>query len=187
MVAIVDPRRALLALLNAPTAEQFIEAYGPLREPIASKKAGTSNLHSAFLGKPHTPQETVTSLASLFSGAVSLSQDAKDRLLLNTLLAIIFNDPVTVNGTVQPTALDVDIVLGTVEPRPRDLLDGMALELLRSRKMIARCGQCSKFFYRQFSKDKYCSTVCTSEARLRYQAEWVQKKRESKKKGRKAH
>jgi hypothetical protein len=73
----------------------------------------------------------------------------------------------------------------------RDLIDAMAIELMRSRKAIARCALCSKFFFRQWNKDKYCSTTCGSEARRQQQLEWITNKRHSQgkdsKKGRKAH
>jgi len=211
MNAIVDTRRSLLALLNvvvddrdvAKRAESFIATYGPLREyrkradasiKRTTKEVKVGSLGGAFFGPPYAPQDTVVNLAQVFSWAVLLPEESQ-RNLLNMALSSIFNDTVTIEGTSHGTALDIDIVAGTVEPRPRDLLDAIALELLRSRKVVSRCGICSKFFYKQFSKDKYCSTGCASEARRRGQTEWARKKAAEKeqeqatqnKKARKAH
>jgi hypothetical protein len=175
MPAFVDPRRALLALLNvrmddrevSARAQDFIATYGPLREARV-------RLGDLMNGRPsmYTAEETVIYLAEMFSDAGALLD--RDRPL-NLLLANVFQEA-RIDGVFHKTALEVDIVQGTVEPKPRDLLDAMALALLRNRKMIARCDLCSKFFYKSFSRDRYCSPACTFEARRLGQLEWVRKK-----------
>jgi hypothetical protein len=184
MLLNVDPSED--AAETKKRADAFISTYGPLRESRDERmeiksdvqKIGRTSLHSAFFGPPYTPQKTVIDLAQMFSWAISLQQEQKTEAhtLLNITLGNIFNNPVTIDGTVHRTALDTDLVSGTLEPRPRDLLDAIALELLRSHRVISRCALCSKFFYREFSKDKYCSPVCASEARRRGQAKWAENK-----------
>jgi hypothetical protein len=151
------------------------------------ERLAQSNLHAAFFGPPDTPPQTVTFWANTFGWAILYPREAQARAALNLILSSVFTDSVIIDGTVHPTALNVDFVGGTIEPRPRDLLDALALELLRSAKLISRCALCSKFFYRTFNKDKYCSTVCGSEARRKAQLEWVRAKRaeDGKKKSRK--
>lgn len=183
MTGIVDPRRALLALLNvgiddinvSARIQNFIKTFGPLRDPRVPGDRDPEYLH--------TPEQTVFGLVRLFTSAicsVALPEE-QHRFIVNRNLGLIFNDSVTIECVTYQTALDVDIVEGTVEPTPRDLLDAMALELLRSRKEIARCGICDKFFYRQFSKDKFCSHVCTAESRRRTRLDWARKKAGEKK------
>jgi hypothetical protein len=130
---------------------------------------------------------TVTAWSHIFRESLAAQINAPEQHeLLNKAFMVIFNDPV---GE-QLTSVRPDVVAGTVEVEPRDLLDAMANEVLRSRKSIARCAQCSRFFFRQYSHDKYCSLACGSEARRKGQKDWVAQKREAAKqlhkKGRKA-
>ena len=183
MVAVLDTRRALLALLNS-SADQFLATYGWLRglgpQDFAPEKR-ESSLRDALIGPPYTPTQTIERVAELFRLAISIPKEPQRIQALNLVLGRIFESPVTIDGTTQGSALTVDILAGTVEPRPRDLLDALASELMHSRKALARCALCSKFFYRQWNKDRYCSPLCGDEARRRQQADWVAKDRANKK------
>ena len=202
MSAFPDPERALLALLNlsegwsgddgemAARVGDFVATYGTLRKLVSTKftLADLWDLKAVKEEALGAPQ--VLYYSKMFALAVSPERGHRT---LNLLLEEIFQTPAVIDGVVHPTALIVDIAEGTVTPVSRDLLDALAVKLLHSRKLIARCALCSKFFYRQFSKDKYCSTHCASEARAAQQTAWVAAKRakrakgeQAKRKGRKA-
>lgn len=189
-MALTDYRQALIDLLNLvspstlagqertlPKAEEerdraqnFLDKFGPLR-PLRQVREEIAN-----------PSDVVTVWlwGQIFGESLTVwtnTQEQNNRL--NKVFKTIFNDPVGPPGEERLTALRVDVVAGTVWPVPRDLLDAMANELLQSRKSIARCAQCSRFFYRQYSHDKYCSLACGSEARRKGQKDWVAQKREA--------
>ena len=151
-------------------AQEFIDKYGELRyvRPLATPKESNA---------PVNPLSNVRRLSLAFSAAMYISSGSTDQKeILNEILAAIFSDPVGPPGE-ERKALEIDILEGTVRPIARDLLDGIAIELMRSRKLIARCALCSKYFLREWNKDKYCSTTCSSEARRKQQLEWITNKR----------
>lgn len=207
MAMIVDYRQALLELLNvrpiprtladlrnpevlealpdspekqeaASRAQDFIAKYGRLRSPFGCSDVATVTLWSDAFARSLT--------------AWSNTREQNDQL--NKRFLAIFNDPVGPPGEERSTAVRPDILAGTVEIEPRDLLDAMAKEVIESRKTIARCAICSRFFYRHYSHDKYCSPACGDEARRKGQSDWIRTKRKQKeakqlptKKGRKTH
>jgi hypothetical protein len=77
---------------------------------------------------------------------------------------------------------------GKFSLEPRDLLDSLAMELLRNRKMLHKCERpasdklpaCNKFFVKTHSRDKYCPVVCREEADRDRSTAWARKHRQSK-------
>jgi hypothetical protein len=204
--AFPDPRRALLDLLNIvphveprdgevedlaelmtrerSRFESFIATHGRLRSFAEVHDSDPSTpLPTSLLAMINSPHFALIHANKMFCAAVLLSQRSET----NRILGAIFNSPVQIGKTIHRSAVEPDILAGTYEPVPRDLLDAMAIELMRSRKKIARCGLCSRFFYQEWNKDKYCSPNCGSEARTKAQREWMKNKRAAKKtkKGRK--
>jgi hypothetical protein len=177
-------------------AKRFLETYGPLRP---AGPAMSSTLGAVVAGLPtvkgpiawaqsqSSDELRAARMSSLFAMAhmacvpESQDEDARDEetmRITNVFLKDVF-DTAWIEGDIQPSALDVDILAGTVTPVPRDLLDHIALELMRSRKQLATCARCSRFFYKEFSKDKYCSLNCSSLARAKAQLDWTRNSRKN--------
>jgi uncharacterized protein DUF6076 len=110
--------------------------------------------------------------------------------VINIYFRAVFSEA-RIDGELQPTALRVDILAGTVTPVPRDLLDAIAVEFMRSYKTIGRCQQCQRFFFKEYTNgDCYCSRPCAEQSRKESQRDWMRKhraeqKREQKSKRRK--
>jgi len=74
------------------------------------------------------------------------------------------------------TAVKSDFSTGSWTPVARDLLDVLALELVKSRKLLHRCERpdCGRYFIKSFSRDRYCSTACGEIMRERGQRQWLE-------------
>jgi hypothetical protein len=79
-----------------------------------------------------------------------------------------------------PSAIRADFLSGAWEPTSRTLLDALAIELMRSRKLLRRCErpECRLYFVKTFSRDRYCSNLCSEEMRRRGQDQWVSEHRQ---------
>lgn len=79
-----------------------------------------------------------------------------------------------------PPVVHANFLAGTWEPASRTLLDALAIEFMRSRKRLYRCErpECRLYFVKEFSRDKYCSNICSEKMRRRGQDQWVEKHRE---------
>jgi len=163
-------------------ADEFINNHGPLRMVFHLVQPARKTYAEI------TPAETVRVWSLFFAAALYESVHDQEEFT-NHVLSDIFTEVVGKPGE-ERVGFRVDFLRSTVEPIARDLLDAIAIEMIRSRKSIARCVLCSKFFQRQWNKDKYCSPLCGDEARRKGQLEWVQKARAKKKletkKGRKS-
>jgi hypothetical protein len=189
-----DPRGALRDLLNIPdstrggkvfaeAAKDFIARYGALR--ILP--------HSVM--KPTDDQGVVVgALAWLFRQAWAARDGGETgRIKINTALSAIFTSA-KISGENRAPGLKVDILAGTIEPVPRDLLDAMAVEFMRSYRTIGQCERCTKFFFKTYANDRYCSPLCGDASRReqqrdsmrRHRAEQKQKKELRQRKTRRA-
>jgi len=81
-----------------------------------------------------------------------------------------------------------DFRTGRWEPRPRTLLERLAIELMRSRKMLYQCerAECQKYFVKVWSRDRYCSNPCGEKGRAssleRYHAKHREKRNATRRK-----
>lgn len=202
MAQFVDPPRALRDLLNISrfgtwpeveeAVQEFTVRYGPLRlikspegvlwEPlqlVPDLDRYTPPIASVLrqvLDQGQAGQEVlaVLSLSYLFATAHALLKAGQARSNVNGILASIFG-PSEMTGKAH--GLHIDILAGTVEPVLRDPLDAIAWEFHRSYRKLSHCARCSRFFYRSFIKDKYCSPLCSSQSRSAAQLAYVRKKR----------
>ena len=175
-----DPRTTLIDLLNLPEeddptfqrrAEEFVLRHGTLREqftealPILAKIASEFRILWNF-----------GMLATRDPQAVPGRQSA--------ILDVIF-DPLLANRAKEypVPAVRPNFLTGEFEVYPRDPLDAVALEYMRSRKAIHRCERCSRFFIKTFSRERYCSTNCGTESRTEAQREWMRSFRAQQKQG----
>jgi hypothetical protein len=68
-----------------------------------------------------------------------------------------------------------DFTSGRWNPRPRTLLAALAMELMRSRKMLHRCEspECQRYFVKEFNRDRYCKRSCSDEMHTKGQTKWA--------------
>jgi hypothetical protein len=99
--------------------------------------------------------------------------EGPDEFATNSIVNGIFG-PATISGHQHfNPAVRVDFPTGNIEILPRDLLDALAVELIRSRRTIARCERRGRFFIKTFSRDRYCSANCGTVARTEKQRNWM--------------
>ena len=67
-----------------------------------------------------------------------------------------------------PAVFSADFYTGRWTPRPRTLLDVLAIELMRSRKALHRCENpsCAKYFIKRYSREKYHHMICGEQGRI---------------------
>jgi len=123
-----------------PASQQFIKKYGPLR------------LHQDSL----LAEQEIPEYARRFREAWNVRTEF-DIQTVNGLLQEIFRagDPISGERGVR-----ADFATGLWEPMAgAGLLDWLALELMRSRKMLHRCErpECGRYFVKNFSRDRYCT------------------------------
>jgi hypothetical protein len=171
-------RKILGALAN-------VSAEAP--KNVEDQRAFVANYGPLYLGSA-TPLFDVGYYADRFR----LAWTAKDlrnmeaveavNRLLNDIFAI---DLLSGNPNELP-AISADFSTGKWEPIVRNLLDVLARELMRSRKMLHRCErpECARYIVKEFSRDRYCSRSCAEEMRSRSQVEWAQLNRNEIKKRR---
>jgi hypothetical protein len=160
--ALLDPgaRKVLSDLANVPShrdrnwvieAQKFISRYGPLR-------------------RAQDPAVEVLEYARRFR-EIWTAKTEEEYQVANGFLEEVFVAPDPFSA-MRPIA---DFAAGKWQPRPRTLLDRLAIELMRSRKMLHRCErpECQRYFIKEFSRDKYCSIPCSDEMRTRGQRQWA--------------
>jgi hypothetical protein len=145
---------------TASRAVQFVERYGALRKGLGD------------------PASTLA-VAAAFQIAWRDKSDAdKIERFLESVFAPIPGSPLYARLPSRP-AFAASLSRGDVAFKPRDLLDALAMEFLRSRKALHRCerSDCGRFFIKTHSRDRYCSKICSEEVMRKNQAEWARKKR----------
>lgn len=182
-----DLRGALRDLLNLTepesafygqdsSADEFIARYGELRGLPAIVETLDRHLgikDRALVG----PRSAVRMASALFLAMWKVHDKGPGaQQVFNGCLATIFG-PALIGGQDLPAGLRVDILAGTIEPLPRDLLDALALEFMRSYRMIGSCERCRRFFFKSYLRDRYCSRPCGDVARTEAQRNWMRQKR----------
>jgi hypothetical protein len=155
-------------------AQEFVDRYGPLA--------------------PGPPEYSVQQVLSAASGVrlAWAARTQREMERVNNFLDSVF-DPVTGGVPFEfglpnvwdenwVPAIRSNFMTGRWEPKPRHLMDALALELMRSRTMLHRCErkECRRYFVKEFSRDRYCSMLCSETMRKRGQLEWVRNKRKKK-------
>lgn len=164
-------RKILGDLANVPpsgastAAEEFVDQYGLL------------------ITRVQDPAWTFPELSDVIEYArrfrLAWSAKTKQQIqAVNASLDAIFaaGDPIKAERPVLRANFDA----GKWEPEPRSLLDVLAVELMRSRKMLHRCErpECKRYFVKDFSRDKYCSIRCSDEMRRIGQIQWAREHRD---------
>lgn len=161
------------------SARAFVDKYGPLRP--------------AYRQIP--PALDVVIWANVFRTAWNVPKTKEKIETLNQLLTSIFDErePYTTKiepGKPLPDAfygkprpahfLAIDFNSGTIKPIPRHLLDGLAVELVRSHKMLNHCHnpECGRLFVKVYSRDRYCSSRCGDLMRGEGQRRWQEQHKE---------
>jgi hypothetical protein len=187
-------RRALEDLLNIESelaaAEVFIACHGELRPDFRADEYPAKIGERLWLDL--TPGERVQVVAKSFRTVLNARTEL-EMLQAGKDLDLIFAAYVTGEPPRRvPPAMRVNYRSGGFDPAPRDLLDSLALELLRSHEQIARCAwsKCGRWFVKSYPLDKYCGYPrnCGLKARREAQAQWMRehrlpKARKSSKKG----
>jgi len=181
MKNVPDTKKALADLVNIPPlgnpgsetrAKQFILKYGKLRRPLVTK-----------------PEEMdyvldVLTVASEFRRAWKAEQSEGETQHVGSYLDSIFepNSWATWEGS----AIRADFVTGKWEPVPRNFLDVLAIQLMRSRNMLQRCENpnCQKYIVKEYSHDKYCSNRCSEIGRKEKVKLWRKNRKPATEKGR---
>lgn len=164
----MDDKQILVELVNLDStdeavAQAFVDRHGPL-------KKGESAIY-------------VGQWAQIFRKAwewKQLKAHEIDRLINMRLDEIFKAAEPTLENLYERPALRADFMAGKWKPEPRYLLDRLALELMRSRKMLHVCEnpECGRLFIKAFSRDRYCSIQCGEKMRGIGQREWAKKNRE---------
>jgi hypothetical protein len=164
-------------------AEEFVERYGPLRVRVMKvldqhdNEVDTGTFVGPFRKFDMDMETEVVNFALKFRTAWAAKTE-RDAWAVNRFLNDIFSPGLP--GWEFPPVMAADFATGRWEPRARTLLDALAIELMRTRKMLARCErpECERYFVKEFSRDRYCSNLCSDEMRRRGQARWVEEHRE---------
>jgi hypothetical protein len=194
-----DVRGALKDLLNLKEPESlfygkdtstdaFISRYGALREMPALEEMMRQMLNIKDDNTQHDARHAVRMARTLFCSmwhAHDKGSNAQQQQLFNGCLAAVFG-PAQIDGEYRNAGLQVDILAGTIEPQPRDLLDALGLEFMRSYRMIGRCERCRRFFFKSYPTDRYCSRPCGDAARTEAQRNWMREKRAEEKRKKEA-
>ncbi len=157
-------RQILTALVNIPgqkradwivRAREFVGNYGPLRP-----------------GHPF-PRIDVIDAAKVFRRAWTATT-ADEVGTLERFLEWLFTLKLPREPYGRP-AVQIDFRAGKWEPSPRTLVEHLAVELVRSRNMLHRCerSECGRYFVKEFSRDRYCSNLCSDEMRTMGQRQWA--------------
>ncbi len=138
-------------------AKRFIERYGPLR-PYVDAEIDLIVCANQFRAawKARTEAEIARVNLALDDIFTTESPDA----------ALYADRPF----------FKADFGSGILKPIPRTLLDALAIELVRARKMLHRCEQpeCTRYFVKLFSRERYCSTRCGDLMRGAKQRRWAE-------------
>jgi hypothetical protein len=173
------PKKILSDLVNASSHEdatEFVARYGALRSDVRKiidehdNEVAIPALIGPFRRFDVDSASEVMDFAPYFrAGWTANSEPAK--WAVNRFLDGVFSPGLPGE---QPT-MAANFDTGEWEPRARTLLDALAIELMRSRKMLARCerSECGRYFVKEFSRDRYCSNLCSEEMRRRGQRQWA--------------
>jgi hypothetical protein len=161
-------RRILTELVNIPghpdcarRADKFLAERGPLH--------------------PKRPKRIdVLQAAGIFRTVWGVKNNRVEVGVLERFLETLFNLPF--EGPYARPAMHLSFIAGRWEPSPRCLIESLAVELVRSRKLLARCERqdCdgNRYFVREHSRARYCSDLCRDVIRERCQKHWAQHHRE---------
>lgn len=147
---------------SLPRAKAFIDRYGALRPEVSDPS-------------------TVLLLALAFQKAWDASRDPE---AVGSLMDDVFAPRRHARFYGEKAAITADsFSRGKFTAAPRDMLDALGMELLRSRKRLHRCerAECGRYFVKTHSRDRYCSTVCSEEIQRQRQATWVREHRKPRK------
>jgi len=197
--AALDDRRAADAFV---AARGFIEKYGPLRpkkpRPVWAKvdqpartdgQVDPATWHIARYppvkgDKDFDNPDSLWAEAEVFEYArrfreVWKNAEKKNFKAAEATLNEIFKagDPIKGEGPV----FAADIQASTIRREPRTLLHKLALELLQSRRAVARCLVCKDFFIKA-GHQKYCRNPlrdCAHEGRKNKQSRLMRKRRDN--------
>jgi hypothetical protein len=146
---------------NQADAEEFIKRHGPLYPGSLS------------------PEFDVFYYAERFRLAWSVETES-EAAAVNRFLDDIFAADLLSNDPHPRPAIAANFLAGKWEPIPRNLLDALAVELARSRKMLHRCErpECQRYFVKEWSRDRYCSMICGEQGRANALERYHEKHRE---------
>jgi hypothetical protein len=173
-------KKILVDLVNVDddgAAQKFVERYGPLRP----RHAGDVDEGE------YNPAADVCTWTLSFRRAWDAHRSQEETARLNEALDWAFVEAWLERTTDHPV-LHVDFDTGQYRPEPVTLLEFLAVELVRSRKMLHRCEwpECQRYFVKDFSRDRYCQRKCAEQARAKGQSDWIKRKRQEQKKKRRA-
>jgi len=162
---------ALTAANSISKAQEFVDRYGPLRRPQVPALQAMDNA-----------LDVVTVGIEFRKAWHARTQNEIDHVSM-FLDSIFEPNPF---ATWEGSAVRANFALMRWEPVPRTLLDVLAIQLMRSRKMLHRCErpECQRYMVKEFSRDRYCSRVCAEDMRSRGQSKWATENREQIRQGR---
>jgi hypothetical protein len=175
----IDPweaKRRLAALVNIPDlrnpnweakAIEFIDRYGPLRKPRT--------------GPPRTKVDYALDAASIAVEFRRVWKPQKDCSESEMEHISIFLDSIFEASPYEVwrgSAVRTDFATGKWEPSPRNQLDHLAIQLVRSRKMLSRCQHCGRYMVKETSRDYYCANTCSEKGGSKRKKEWAENNRE---------
>jgi hypothetical protein len=159
-------RSALVALANVPSgaqgideAERFVKAYKPLRDRPQDDPREQEPLDGVGLPplKVLEVVEYARRFRSVWDAAIRGRGISAANAALNEILKA--GDPIKGEGP----AITADLAAGKLTHAPKSYLQQLALELIFSKKSLARCVACKRYFIKEFSRDKTCSLRCSQE------------------------
>ena len=183
-----EARKRLAALVNIPDirdpqwearALEFLEKYGPLRKPLA--------------GSPRIKKDYALDIAAVAVEFRRIWKPYKECSQSDLEHASSFLDSIFEPNPYemwQGPAVRTDLAAGRWEPVPRNQLDVLAIELMRSRKMLSRCQnpECGmkteeseavtakaepKYMVKETSRDYYCSPRCSERGGSIRKTKWA--------------
>jgi hypothetical protein len=166
-----EARKRLAALVSIPDirdpqweakASEFLEKYGPLRKPMS--------------GSPRTKRDYALDAATVAAELRRIWKPLKECSGNELEHTSSFLDSIFEPNPYemwQGPAVRTDFAAGRWEPAPRNQLDVLAIELMRSRKMLSRCQSCGKYMVKETSRDYYCSTSCSAKGGSLRKSQWA--------------
>lgn len=142
---------------SADEAEEFLKAYGPLRERAQGDPRNQGGL-------PLSLAEVIEYARRFREAWEWRTKPDFDYRQFNRMLEGIFaaGDPIA--G--ERPAIRANFRTGTWEPFPQDRLQMLAMQLMADRKMLKRCARCQRYFVSNKSREKYCKFLVQYEREL---------------------
>jgi hypothetical protein len=171
-----EVKRRLAALVSIPDirdpeweakALEFVEKYGPLRKPHRSAPRTKRDYALDAV-------EVAVEFRRVWKPLKECSQSEMEHISIYLDSIFEANDYESWRGS----AVQTDYATGKWEPSPRNLLDLLAIQLVRSRKMLSCCQECGKYMVKETSRDYYCSTACSALGGPKKKQEWARKNKE---------